>query len=862
VVTIDTTKMSTSLTFALCYAESNGLAADTWTDTGIRLTVSKIILRYGPASTSFPVREWHSPNIMPAINRLPQVTNAIVTYYGELVNYKWLSFVDAALNSNNPCVDGTIPTADEDTTHSFALRAQTGTKNVIVPQGTLLDVSKTFAVCYAEVDGTATDSTWRDSYVRVKISKIETFSSHSITHKTDGSIAKTSALKMTYGGSHNFNRWVSLVDKTLNNNFPCALGSVAATAAAALASPPTSAYSGVVRAGLADKDVIIDTTKMSSSLTFALCYAESTGLAADTWTDTGIRLTVSKINLKYGPASTSFPVREWHSPNIMPAINRLPQVAARQVTYYGELDNYKWLSFVDAALNGNNPCVFGAVAAATADSTHSGAQRAGSGTKVVTIPQTTLLDASKTFAVCYSETYGNATDSSWRDSYVRVKISKIETLSSHSITHFTDGSIAKTPALKLTYAGSLANNKYVSFADALLNNKFPCAQGSVAAASVATSTASSTTSSTAISATSGVVQAGLSDKVISVDTTKLRTSQPPDPKYTLSFGNPVTSAATPVTFLFSAIHDLAIGDAIALTMPNFTFATLSTPSTSGCGSTTFTAVAVNSTTSIATLHLTVASAKLPAGVQCAVSIATGITTTAAPQVANLNSRTVGIKLAGSFHDATTDISATAIGTSTAIAHPSVSLSRLTIANPKSSYNTSISLTFSLTSLLAAADTIAIVLPTFTLATPLANPTTSGCGSTTFTAAATNSSTAAATVTLTAATATLTAGTQCTVTISTGVKASAAAQAANLATRTVAVTLAGATNIAPTAIASSTAVIYPTPAIFSSKLTITNPVTSAPTSISFMVSLNEPLAVADTIAIVLPTFTLATLETPT
>ena len=75
----------------------------------MRLTVSKIVLQYGPASTSFAVREWSSPNILPGINRLPQVAGMVVTYYGELAVTKWLSFVDASLNSNNPCVDA--PTA-------------------------------------------------------------------------------------------------------------------------------------------------------------------------------------------------------------------------------------------------------------------------------------------------------------------------------------------------------------------------------------------------------------------------------------------------------------------------------------------------------------------------------------------------------------------------------------------------------------------------------------------------------------------------------------------------------------------------------------------------------------------------------
>jgi DNA mismatch repair protein MutH len=378
--TLDTTGMSTSNTYAVCYAQVSGASTDSWTDSGIRLGLSKVTLfSYGTVSTSFPVRTWDSRNAPLATNRWPQAANAIVTYIGDLDNYKWLSFVDAALNSNNPCVDAPTTAHVADTVHSGSQRAASGTKAVTIPQaaGKLLDVSKSFALCYAETDGGTSDSTWRDSYVRVKTSKIETLSAHLVTHVTDGSIATVTTLQLTYGGSLANNKWVSLVDKTLNSNFPCGLGSVAAGAVAA----SNSAYSGVIRAGAANKVLVVDTTKMSTSLTFAVCYAETSGEAGDTWTDTGLRIQVAKIKeLHYGLIPAVSPIRIMTSTNLAAATNRLPQVANTVVTYSGTLDNYKWLSIVDKTLNGNNPCVSGAVAAATADSTHSGAQRAASGT--------------------------------------------------------------------------------------------------------------------------------------------------------------------------------------------------------------------------------------------------------------------------------------------------------------------------------------------------------------------------------------------------------------------------------------------------------------------------------------------------
>ena len=104
--------MDTSLTFAVCYTEVFGNSSATWTDSGIRLTVSKIsTMHYGPSSTSFPVRSMDSANLAAAVHRLPQIAGAIVTYVGDLGTAKWLSLVDSALNSNNPCVQGTVAAA-------------------------------------------------------------------------------------------------------------------------------------------------------------------------------------------------------------------------------------------------------------------------------------------------------------------------------------------------------------------------------------------------------------------------------------------------------------------------------------------------------------------------------------------------------------------------------------------------------------------------------------------------------------------------------------------------------------------------------------------------------------------------------
>jgi hypothetical protein len=251
---------------------------------------------------------------------------------------------------------------------------------VQIPQSITLSESKTFAVCYAETDGSTTDSTWRDSYIRLQMSKIQSISSHLVTHTTTGQIASVSSLELTYAGSLGNNKWVSLVDSTLSSNLPCSVGTVAAASAG-------TSHSGVVQAGATDKVVKpVDTTVMSTAKTFAVCYTEAGGGTSATWIDTGIRLTLSKItSLQYGT-----PSRTMTSTNVAAAVNRLPQVANMKLTYVGDLAASKWVSLVDSALNGNNPCISAAIAASTADSTHSGVLQA-SASKVMTVPQTTFF---------------------------------------------------------------------------------------------------------------------------------------------------------------------------------------------------------------------------------------------------------------------------------------------------------------------------------------------------------------------------------------------------------------------------------------------------------------------------------------
>jgi hypothetical protein len=331
-----------------------------------------------------------------------------------------------------------------------------------------LQVATQLTLCYSELDGNPTDTSWSDSYVHVHMSKTTGISAHSVTHYTFGHIAAVTTLQLLSAGTVDFNSWLSLVDQTLNANTPCTLGSVAAASA-------DGQHSGAVQAGSVDKVVEVNTRNLDTTKTFSVCYSETGGYS--NWADSGIRVSMSTVAvIQYG-----LPTRNMYSYNVIEATNRLPQVAGTVVTYVGDLGTAKWMSLVDSTLNSNNPCVEGSVAAAGADSIHSESIQGAAGTKEVTIPQSTLLSETKTFAICYADADGTTADSTWRDSYVRVMISKMRSLAAHSVTHLTDGHIPSLGSLVLTFTGTLSSTSFTSLVDSTLASSFPCFASSHAA---------------------------------------------------------------------------------------------------------------------------------------------------------------------------------------------------------------------------------------------------------------------------------------------------------------------------------------------------------------------------------------------
>merc|ERR1719201_2812697 len=112
----------------------------------------------------------------------------------------------------------------------------------------------------------------------------------------------------------------------------------------------------------------------------------------------------------------------------------------------------------------------------------------GSGT-VVTFPQTydkntvtNWLDYNKTYALCYCENPVGAltADPCWRDSYIRVTLSKIKTFSMvHTgfpgtlLSLTTVGTLSNVPSLEVQWDGSLLHNQWVRITAASVNNGAP-----------------------------------------------------------------------------------------------------------------------------------------------------------------------------------------------------------------------------------------------------------------------------------------------------------------------------------------------------------------------------------------------------
>lgn len=518
-------------------------------------------------------------NVIPeATNRLPQSTGVSLIYTGNLVENpaaigasmpvdQYLSIVSASLNDFNPCADSTVAATTGDGEHSGPLGASGGTRTVTLNEE--LDDATVFAVCYTQGDGSTSDDGWRDSYIRLYTTKVSSIVSYGISHVTEGMIASKAALNVkavgTLGSAGTF---LSLVDSTLNTYQPCS-----ATHAGAVPDSSTQdVYSGISSSNTDDKHTL-QTDLLSSAKVFALCYAEGDGSTTDsTWADSGMRLMTPKLtSIKYmhpertltatscfgdidlwGPADCRYGAVGSTSDNGETAEvtttaarnSQLPRAAGVVVSYHGltvgdALGNNMYVSLVDHTLGSqsNNPCRDASVAGATATSLgtaderlHSGVMQAGASDTTVTIEQETgdgspynLLDYDTTFALCYAEVDGSTTDSTWRDSYIRITLSKIYTLTASDMVVYTEGMFANVPSLRVTYAGSLDTNMWLSLIedDPALYPSSPCDKTNAGAAAYNRPWSEPQDSTTDTNARSPALQAGTSSRMIDFDTSML-----------------------------------------------------------------------------------------------------------------------------------------------------------------------------------------------------------------------------------------------------------------------------------------------------------------------------------------------------
>ena len=131
----------------------------------------------------------------------------MISYSGELASTNptsWVSLVDHTLGNGQPCMYPQIASvAAADASHTVATQASAST----VTFSNLNTLSKldgaalrVYAVCYATGDGSNTDTTWADSYVRYSLTDLESLQHHSAIHTTFGMIPNEDDIELAWDG--------------------------------------------------------------------------------------------------------------------------------------------------------------------------------------------------------------------------------------------------------------------------------------------------------------------------------------------------------------------------------------------------------------------------------------------------------------------------------------------------------------------------------------------------------------------------------------------------------------------------------------------------------------------------------------
>ena len=146
------------------------------------------------------------------------------------------------MNSNIPCISSEA-TNFADPQHSGAKQASP-TSSIVIFDTSFLNTLSVFAVCYDSGAGTSSSTTWKDSGIRLALSKILTvnYGQGSTTYPArawnslntppeTNRLPQAPNIVVTYVGDLGFGKWISFIDVTLNGNNPCVSNVVAASVA-------------------------------------------------------------------------------------------------------------------------------------------------------------------------------------------------------------------------------------------------------------------------------------------------------------------------------------------------------------------------------------------------------------------------------------------------------------------------------------------------------------------------------------------------------------------------------------------------------------------------------------------------------
>jgi len=540
-----------------------------WADSGLRVTVTKLSTLTMTSGYTDPYETYtrYMTATPAATNRIPRIANVAMSYQGTLAASMKIALVKQSSNSNQPCVNPSITAAipngapTNGAVTSGAMIASAA-KLFTVPQGAnnLLETAGMgYAVCYAEGDGSATDLTWRDSFIVLKTSDVSTFSALGVVHKTYGQVPHhVAGVVFAYGGALGVNKFISMVDETKGSYHPttsfvnsipnpCECSGAGCNDKAKTAAGTTA--TGVATA-VTKNIATMATTALDTSKTFAVCYSTDNAL----FKDSGIRVTIPKaFGVKYSGWKVKAAGTQGKTARLMQSVvaskqplaeivaNVIPKdIAGLSLQYEGSLPASMWISIVELSQNTNNPCVDPTNAAAAHDTTHSGVARAcksmenlcldgtANGDKEVTFTGGSSL-ANQEFAVCYASTDGTGTDQSWTDTYIRLRTSDLTSITTHGVPIKDHGTVAfhsGTYKLPVTYTGSLIVNKHLVFVDETLGSNNPCGTPAIAgAAQVATES-------------TGPGQAGAATKVVGLTTSNLVVTKQYAVCYASGLGNP------------------------------------------------------------------------------------------------------------------------------------------------------------------------------------------------------------------------------------------------------------------------------------------------------------------------------------